>query len=105
MITQGDQYYLPLTITAEDKTAITPDMVNGVLFQLGNVCFAYPNGGIEYNDGWNVWLSQDQTKQFKKTELAQMAIQFKTNPKDIQHTGIKRIPVQESIIKGSFNAN
>ena len=106
MITQGDQYYLPITITDSEGQTITPETTSGIIFQLGDNSYVYPNGGLYYDNGeWKALLTSDQTNSLPPTVLAQLKVKFDTTPESILVSQIKRIPIQKSIIKGTFNGS
>ena len=103
MIIQGDQYRLPFSITEKSGTVITPELAAGVILQLGQLEFTYPDGGITFEDGkWGVWLSQEATRNLPKAIDAEIKVKFKDEPETIKGSVIKRLPIQRTIIQGSF---
>lgn len=60
---QGDAYSVPVTITAQDGTVITPDMVTCVEITIGNLSRKYP-GAVTFDEDTGAWqfpLTQQQT--------------------------------------------
>ena len=60
---QGDAYSVPVTITAQDGTVITPDMVTCVEITIGNLSRKYP-GAVTFDEDTGTWqfpLTQQQT--------------------------------------------
>lgn len=103
MIIQGDQYYLPFTITSKkDGTKITPEIVAKVTIQLGEQIYSYPDNGLTYNEAkWKLWLTKGTSQNFPKFIDAQISVEFNDEPTSIKHSIIKRIPIQKSLIRGA----
>lgn len=60
---QGDAYSVPVTITAQDGTVVTPDMVTCVEITIGNLSRKYP-GAVTFDEDTGAWqfpLTQQQT--------------------------------------------
>lgn len=60
---QGDAYSVPVTITAQDGTVVTPDMVTCVEITIGNLSRKYP-GAVTFDEDAGAWqfpLTQQQT--------------------------------------------
>jgi len=98
MIIQGDQYYLPFTIT-DGETNITPQIASDVRIKFGELEFTYSKEEILFKDGkWHCKLTQSDTLNMPKFIDAQVQVKFPTEPETIKNSIIKRIPIQKSII-------
>lgn len=99
---QGDRYFVPFILRAQDGTIITDEMVKTVVLNLGNMSRQYP-GDVTYSDGkWLFPMSQKQSFAMKGSVEPQARIEF--NDGTIFGGAGKKIPIAFSINRGIIGA-
>lgn len=96
MIIQGDEYALPLIIKDGD-TAITPEMIDGMVVEIDDTEYQYPSLVTYSNGKWCVRLTQKQTLKMQNRALIQAQMLLTTG--DVINTRPVSMAVQNSIIK------
>lgn len=99
---QGDRYFVPFILRAQDGTIITDEMVKTVVLNLGNMSRQYP-GDVTYSDGkWLFPMSQKQSFAMKGSVEPQARIEF--NDGTIFGGAGRKIPIVFSINRGIIGA-
>lgn len=102
-IMQGDQYYVPIELCF-DKEKVTPENVDDVRIQIGDILQSYSEGQLTYSPESQVWLfhlTQNQTRSILDTEVP---FQFAVKRGDeIYHSSVSKIPFDRSIIKEDWS--
>lgn len=104
MMLQGDQYSLMIPIMS-GCDPITPDMIEGVKIQVGDVVKLYP-GDLEYDSKMKCWLyplTQEQTLGMRGRVTAQVQVNFGGDPAQIIGAKPKDIFIDNSLIKKEWN--
>ena len=99
VIRQGAQYYLPIEIMIDEEVT-SPDNVDDIQIQVGNLIKQYSDGSLEYNDGkWLFALRQDFTMSLLGSVKLQASIKRGDN---VYPSDVYDIKVDTSIIRKYF---
>ena len=99
VIHQGDQYYLPITIT-NDNILITPDNIDDIRIKVGGVIKKYSNNTLLFeNETWLFPITQKNSLKWKGPTDCQ--IQYKQND-NIITSDIYTIIVDSSMFDDEF---
>lgn len=92
-IKQGDAYDIEITLTDDDGTAITPEMVDAVEVSLGQLNKKHP-GEVYYDDVWVFPLAQQDT--FKLSGALPLDIRVKFADESVAGASLGVVAVSPS---------
>ena len=101
VIQQGDQYSLEVSILGDDGLPITPDGIDGVKIELGDISKRYP-GELTFDGESDVWLfpvTQEETLSLAGHVKFQTQVNFGGTPPQILGSPKETVYVADSIIK------
>lgn len=100
IIQQGDQYYIPVTIT-QDGVAVTPSDISDVRIKIGHIMKTYEDGEVTYDDTRMVWLypmTEAMSRELSGSIPFQVAIKSPDRAEYI-YSGVSMVLFANSIIR------